>query len=353
MHSERRKGKRVKAERTITKTSRGKTYSISVICEKICEAKLAENRAPETIDRYRRACRYLLEYARMIGLDDDIRDIDVDFARGFVAYLLHERVKFDGHKFKKDEHKTPGMSPKSVNDYIKTLRTLFRFAQHEGSALLNPFDDTKLVSDPEEMVNILSPDELRRLLSAPDQRTFVGFRDYVIMTFLVDSMARIGEILSLTKENVDYASSTVYFSAWDVKTRQGRFVPLERKTMNLIKELLIENEDFESPFVFLSNYGEQLETNHFRKQLNRYAEQVGITKKVHPHLFRHTGATMYLENGGDIRHLQAMLGHRDMRMVKRYTHLSKSSLKEQHSKHSPLVQITEKLNKERKTFRKR
>ncbi|MCR4352133.1 tyrosine-type recombinase/integrase [Bacillus pumilus] len=203
------------------------------------------------------------------------------------------------------------------------------------------------------MVNILSPDELRRLLSAPDQRTFVGFRDYVIMTFLVDSMARIGEILSLTKENVDYASSTVYFSAWDVKTRQGRFVPLERKTMNLIKELLIENEDFESPFVFLSNYGEQLETNHFRKQLNRYAEQVGITKKVHPHLFRHTGATMYLENGGDIRHLQAMLGHRDMRMVKRYTHLSKSSLKEQHSKHSPLVQITEKLNKERKTFRKR
>ncbi|WP_442895659.1 tyrosine-type recombinase/integrase [Bacillus sp. FJAT-53060] len=59
-----------------------------------------------------------------------------------------------------------------------------------------------------------------------------------------------------------------------------------------MKELLIENSDFDSPFVFLCNYGEQLQTNHFRKQLNRYAEQVGITKHVHPHLFRHTGATM-------------------------------------------------------------
>ncbi|QSG00085.1 hypothetical protein DI291_0665 [Bacillus paralicheniformis] len=60
--------------------------------EKLCDAKRAENRAPETIDRYMRACRDLLEYAKMIGVGDDIRDIDVDFARGFVSWLLHERV---------------------------------------------------------------------------------------------------------------------------------------------------------------------------------------------------------------------------------------------------------------------
>ncbi|MFP3875709.1 tyrosine-type recombinase/integrase [Bacillus paralicheniformis] len=352
MHSERRKGKRVKNGRSLTKTKRSGIYSITTMFEKLCDAKRAENRAPETIDRYMRACRYLLEYAKMVGLDDDIRDIDVDFARGFVSWLLHERVKFDGHKFKKDEHKTPGLSPKSVNDYIKTMRTFFRFCIKAGSTSENPFEDTKLVTDPEEMVNILSPDEMRKLLSVPDQRSYVGFRDYVALTCLIDSMTRVGEILSLTEANVDFSSDTVYLSAWDVKTRKGRFVPLEKRTMNLLKELIKENEDFDSDYVFLTNYGEKMTTNHFRQRLNTYAEKAGIKKRVHPHLIRHTGATMFLEDGGDIRHLQALLGHADMRMVKRYTHLSKQSLKAQHKKHSPLAQITGKLNKERKTRRK-
>lgn len=109
--------------------------------------------------------------------------------------------------------------------------------------------------------------------------------------------------------------------------------------------------DFDSDYIFLTNYGEQLTRDHFRKRLNGYAKGAGITKKVHPHLFRHTAATMFLESGGDIRHLQLLLGHTDLRMVLRYTHLSKESLINQHEKYSAMNQITGKLNKPRKIKR--
>jgi len=115
--------------------------------------------------------------------------------------------------------------------------------------------------------------------------------------------------------------------------------------------LIKENEEFETEYIFVTNFGEQMDRNHFRKRLKKYTEEAGITKNVHPHLFRHTGATMFLEAGGDICYLQMLLGHSDLRMVMRYTHLSKRALISQHDKFSPLNEIVGKLNKERKILR--
>ncbi len=113
----------------------------------------------------------------------DIRHIDVDFARGFVSWLINDKIKFDGHNFKLDEHKTQGLSPRSVNDYIKTIRTFFRFAIKEAYADDNPFEEVTLITNPESPINILSPDEMRAILNAMDQRSFVEFRDYVALTW--------------------------------------------------------------------------------------------------------------------------------------------------------------------------
>ncbi|KXO03076.1 hypothetical protein AYK81_28715 [Bacillus thuringiensis] len=71
----------------------------------------------------------------------------------------------------------------------------------------------------------------------------------------------------------------------------------------------------------MTSYGDSTNRNHFRKQLKKYAEVAEITKNVYPHLFRHTGTTIFLAAGEDIRHLQMLLGHVDLRMVMRYTHL--------------------------------
>ncbi|MDZ5669114.1 tyrosine-type recombinase/integrase [Bacillus stercoris] len=136
------------------------------------------------------------------------------------------------------------------------------------------------------------------------------------------------------------------------KNRRARTVPIEFGTAKMLNELIVENRaDFESEYIFLANYGERLTRDHFRKRLVEYAKEVGIKKRVHPHLFRHTAATMYLESGGDMRHLQMLLGHSDLRMVQRYTHLSGSSLTAQHEKYSAINKVRGKLNKQRKIKR--
>ncbi|MFS0688291.1 tyrosine-type recombinase/integrase [Sporosarcina sp. 179-K 8C2 HS] len=198
----------------------------------------------------------------------------------------------------------------------------------------------------------MTAEELKSLLEAPDKRTYTGFRDFVVMTLLIDTMARINEILSLKILNVDFSNEMVTIPASIAKNRKSRIIPIQKHTAKLLRELIKEIDDFDSEYIFLANYGEPLTPNNFRNQLRRhYIKTAGIKKRVHPHLFRHTAATMFLEAGGDIRHLQLLLGHSDLRMVMRYTHLSNQALKEQHARYSALNQVTGKLNQKRKTKR--
>ncbi|QOR66007.1 tyrosine-type recombinase/integrase [Cytobacillus suaedae] len=172
------------------------------------------------------------------------------------------------------------------------------------------------------------------MLAVPDQRKYADFRDYVIMTVLLDTLCRINEVLSLKKDDIDYTVLTISISPEIAKSRKGRVVPIQKRTARLIKELIAETDFFDSEYVFLANFGEKMHTNHFRKRLTKLAVEAGIKKKVYPHLLRYTGATMFLESGGDIRHLQIILGHADLRMTMKYTHLSsKSILKQSQPQH--------------------
>ena len=211
----------------------------------------------------------------------------------------------------------------------------------------------KNVTEDEEQIEVLTVDELNALLRIPNQREYSGFRDYVLMTVLLDGMTRISETLALQVSNIDFQSQIIMIQAKNTKSRKARIIPIQKQTAQLLKELIAENEEFETNYVFVTNCGEQMKSNHFRKRLKAYGEKAGITKNVHPHLFRHTGATMFLESGGDIRHLQMLLGHADLRMVIRYTHLSNKALVEQHKQFSAMRQLGKANQKQkRKTSRK-
>lgn len=173
------------------------------------------------------------------------------------------------------------------------------------------------------------------------------------MMCLINSMCRIGEIVTLEIENINFELSYIILEAQKTKTRKGRMIPLDKNTMQLLKKLLLRNTRFKpSKYVFITEEGTRLTTDNFRKRLADYAHQAGINKRVHPHLFRHTAASMFLQAGGDLRHLQTIIGHKDLRMVLRYTHLSLESLARQQSEYSLINQVVDGLNKPRKTKRK-
>ncbi|OHX42364.1 tyrosine-type recombinase/integrase [Cytobacillus oceanisediminis] len=349
-HSEKRRGKVVKTDRTI-KGSRKAIYALETLFDKAYNAKAAEGLAEGTLYRYRHAHALFLQYLDSAGVRKDIRYIDVDTCREFVTYLLEDRVRFDGHKYKPDSAKTEGVSPRYTNDIIKTLRTTFRVLKTDGLVSENLFESVKAVKHPEKLINVLTPEELKALLDAPDQRQYSSFRDYVALLVMIDTMARVSEVLTLTVNDVDLNAREIVFKSEITKTRRGRIVPIQPRTARLIKELMVEIAEFESDYIFLANYGEPLQPNHFRKQLLKYAEKAGIKKHVHPHLIRHSTATMYLEGGGNLRYLQALLGHIDQRMTARYTHISRQSIADNHEQYSALNQVIGKLNKPRKVKR--
>jgi integrase/recombinase XerD len=258
------------------------------------------------------------------GIARDVSNVTTDVLRSYIAWMLNSKRKWEGHKHKTEANMTVGLSPVTVNTRLKGIRTMFRFLKSEGLIEKNPFDNIKSVEEPESDIQIMSVEQLKKLLSAPNQKSYAGFRDFVMMNILIDGFMRIGEVITLKKSDIDFDTGTLTLSGKITKSRRSRIVPLQRRTLTLIKELINDSEEFESDYVFLTNYGEPITDDQFRNRLKMHAAAARINIRIYPHLFRHTSATMFLENGGDIRHLQLILGHADLRMCIRYTHLSKS-----------------------------
>jgi integrase/recombinase XerD len=103
-----------------------------------------------------------------------------------------------------------------------------------------------------------------------------------------------------------------------------------------------ETEEFGSEYLFVTYTGKPLNDSTFRVRLREYAEKAGIKKQVSPHVFRHTGALLYLLNGGEPFSLQKILGHKDMTMTRRYVQMTEANVKDQHEAFSPLNAIFKK-----------
>lgn len=344
---DKRTGKKVKNSVSVGSSS----YSFDYLFDKFYHAKSAEGLAEKTLEGYIQNYKLLVEYLDENKIIRDVRNINAEVIRSYISYMLRDKIKFEGSKYKKDKDKTKGLSPVTVNARIKHIRTMFRFLYNEEYIDTDPLKNVKKVEEPQNEIKILTIDQIRLLLNTPDKRTYAGFRDYVLINVLMDGFFRISEALSLQESDLDFDVGMILLSADMTKGKRSRVVPLQKSTLKMLKELIKENEEFDNEYIFLANYGEPLTPQHFRNRLKTYVKDAKITCRVHPHLFRHTAATLFLEAGGDIRHLQMILGHRDLRMVIKYTHLSKESLKNQHEQYSPINTILSKHSKSRKIKR--
>lgn len=313
--------------------------------------KVAEGRSPRTLEIYREGYRYLAEYMQSIGVERTFTAVTPDLLRSYIAWMLHGKRKWEGHAHKSESDMTVGLSPVSINTRMKPLKTMFRYLNEEGVIDRDPCARIRKLPEPEKKMRILTVEEMQKLIAAPDRNTYAGFRDLVAIHVLIDTFARTGEILSIKESDIDFKMGMIWFDEKIVKTRRGRAVPVTKRTLRLIKELIEENEDFETDYLFVCNYGEPIRDDRLRDRIKMHAKNAGLNIRVHPYMFRHTSATLFLENGGDLRHLASILGHSDLRMVERYTHPSDRSIKAQHDMYSPMNELINPLNRERKIKR--
>jgi integrase/recombinase XerD len=229
------------------------------------------------------------------------------------------------------------LSPRTVARRIVSLRRLLRFLETEGQVSVSPMPSLHLIPGPRKLPQVLSVDDLRRLLVQPDGASPLGRRDRAMLELLYATGLRVSELVSLQTQQIDFQGNYLTVKGKGAKVRAVPFGKWAREKLldyrSHSRPRLLKGRV--SPFLFISRSGKPITRQAFWKLIRRYALAAGIEKKVTPHMLRHSFATHLLEGGADLRSVQSMLGHADISTTQIYTHVTGARLKDAHRRFHP------------------
>ncbi|ACZ00842.1 tyrosine-type recombinase/integrase [Streptobacillus moniliformis] len=212
---------------------------------------------------------------------------------------------------------------------ISSIKSFFKFCYIEKIIKNDPANKIHNLKKEKRLPNALSVEEINSIIQSFNHEP-VNRRNQLIVKFLVATGARISEVINL--EIKDIENSDFEFAKLYGKGSKYRFVPiyleLEKEIKEYIREIRPKIKGSEKSYLLFPG----IRRENFWKILNKHAQNVGIEKKIHPHLFRHSTATMMIENGADIRIVQELLGHASITTTEVYTHVEKSKLREIYKK---------------------
>jgi integrase/recombinase XerD len=230
-----------------------------------------------------------------------------------------------------------GMNARSRARHLVTLRGFYKFLAQEKYITRNPASVVDLPKSGLHLPHVLSVDEVKSLLSAPDTGSPSGLRDSAMIELLYAAGLRVSELVNLKLFDVNIDACFVRVFG---KGSKERIVPIgvyaKEKINDYIKtarHVLLKN--YVSKFLFVGRKGKPMTRQGFWKLIRRYAKKADITKTITPHSLRHSFATHLLEGGADLRSVQVMLGHVDISTTQIYTHVVKDHLKKIHSQYHP------------------
>jgi site-specific recombinase XerD len=223
------------------------------------------------------------------------------------------------------------MKHKTQNYYMISLRAFLKFLRKRGIESLNP-ERIELAKVGARDLDLISADELNRLMRAPAGPSLQDLRDRAILELLFSTGLRVSELCSLDR---DLDLSRDEFSVRG-KGEKVRVVFLSPAAKKVIKEYLDKRGDVdEALFVQMGKASKsakdlRLTPRSVERIVKHYATKAGITRKVTPHVIRHSFATDLLENGADLRSVQALLGHSNIATTQVYTHITDKHLRDVH-----------------------
>lgn len=239
-----------------------------------------------------------------------------------------------------------GLSKRTQNYHMIALRSFLKYmAKMDVSTLAA--EKIELAKEPERQVEFLEPEELVRLLDAPlldkhgkkvEHPSLVQLRDKALLELLFSTGLRVSEAATLTTDMVNLKRDEFTVRG---KGSKLRVVFLNEEARTWIKRYVGQRTDVSvNLFVAHDRAGsgdrrdalQALSSRSVQRLVKKYALAAGITKTVSPHTMRHTYATDLLQNGADIRSVQAMLGHSSITTTQVYTHVTDKRLKDTHKK---------------------
>jgi len=231
-----------------------------------------------------------------------------------------------------------GLAPSSISRNFSAIRTFHKFLILNDYAEVNPTDLLETPRLERKLPEVLTFEEITRILEAPDIKTPMGIRDRAILELFYSSGLRVSEVIGLKLENLILNEQIIRI--WG-KGSKERLVPIGEEALYWLKLYLARvrpqlSKGYSSKNqVFLNRFGKPFSRMGMWKLIQKYAMQAHIDKRIYPHIFRHSFATHLLENGADLRAVQEMLGHADISTTQIYTHITRQYLKDIHHQFHP------------------
>ena len=231
-----------------------------------------------------------------------------------------------------------GNQPQTVNMKLRTLKQFFRYLVEEGYLTENPAENIETLKTKDTLVHSLSPEQIRKMLSVPDRKTFTGLRDYTLMLLLLDTGLRLSEVSGLLTSDINFSEGFIKVLG---KGSKERTVPLQGKLKKVLKTYLAHRgTDLSHDYCFVTIDNTPWRNRSIQERLELISGKAGITEiSTSPHIWRHTFARLYILNGGDPFSLKKILGHKSWEMVHRYVNLFGSQVNTQHKKASPVEHL--------------
>ncbi len=268
-----------------------------------------------TVDAYQQDLRSLGEFCEESGIrPSDGEKPPLFDDQSLLLFIVWLRRRGDGHR--------------TLARRLSCLRGFLGWCAEERLIEGNPaalLDGPKL---PQLIPNVLTVDEVRALLAAPDGVSPLGRRDRTMLELMYAAGLRVSEVTGLKPLDVDFQRGVVRVFG---KGRKERLVPLHDRAVDLLRAYLAECRPLFAPQTdafFLNRSGTGLTRQAVWKIIKKHALAAGIVKDISPHTLRHSFATHLLEGGADLRTVQLLLGHSDLAATELYTHIGVRRLRE-------------------------
>lgn len=291
------------------------------------EWQLVRNYSPSTVETRERTLRSFFIWAEDRGIYSP-KGVTRPILERYQRHLYFYRKK-DGNP----------LSFRTQGARLTPVRAYFKWLAKENHILFNPASELELPRPESRLPKaVMTAGEAERVLAQPNIKTPHGLRDRALLELLYTTAMRRGEVSGLKLWDIDYGRKAVTIRQG--KGHKDRIVPLAERAQAWLEKYrdearpLLSNGTGERA-LFIGRFGAPFETKRLTKKVGRYVRESGIDKPGACHLFRHTAATLMLENGADIRFIQALLGHAKLDTTQVYTRVSITKLAEIHAATHP------------------
>jgi len=230
-----------------------------------------------------------------------------------------------------------GLNITSINRCIVSVKQFFKYLMLENILKTDPTVDLISPRMKKSIPEVLSLEDIEKILNAPDLTKYEGLRDAAMLEVLYASGLRVTELVELKQININYDHGYLIVMG---KGSKERIVPIGITSIKKIKDYLNLSrphliKEKISDYLFITRRGSNFTRQGFWKIIKAYAIDAGIEKNISPHTIRHSFATHLLERGADLRTIQLLLGHSDISTTQIYTHVESKRLREIHKKYHP------------------